>query len=130
MTTKTRLTLQDFGVGLLAGLHEHGIHIIDDRDEQRLHECFLEAFKIVEKRLGKENLRFVIILNQFHGTSGDVLQIFSYWQGNLATLDSPGTTWRSRMTDQWAERLFFELPGGRELYVEAANAFMKHRLGY
>jgi len=129
-TTSRELSRHDFGMGLLAGLHTKGVATLDDRDAEKVHASFLEAFKVVEHRLGREHLRFSIITHRIYGTSADVYNIFSYWLGLWATKDAPGTIWRFNMTDQSAERLFAELRGGRELYVEAAEAFLLCYRGY
>ena len=61
------LELRDFGMGLLAGLHTRGVHILDDRELANLHKSFLLAFKVVEGRLGGNSLQFAIITHKVYG---------------------------------------------------------------
>jgi len=126
-----RLELRDFGNGILAGLHTRNVDILDERKLGNLHASFLAAFKIVEERYGRHNLRFAIITHKVYGTSGDVDQIFRNWLGvGWATKDAPGTLYRLRISDTSAEKFLSELPGGRDLYLDATTAFLKQYRGY
>ena len=121
---RSTLDKLDFGVGLVAGLVLRGERTINERNLTVLHESFLEAFKVVEEQLGHENLRFAIILHRVHRTSTDVFNIMSYWLGLWATRDSPGTIYRFKMDEDSAEKVLAGLPGGRQMFLDAADAFL------
>ena len=123
---RSTLDKLDFGVGLVAGLVLRGETTINERNLAVLHESFLEAFKVVEKQLGRENLRFAIILHRVHRTSTDVFNIMSYWLGLWATRDSPGTIYRFKMNEDSAEKILEGLPGGRQMFLDATDAFLLH----
>jgi len=125
-----RLDLWDFGMGLLSALRIRGIEVLDENDLNKLHAAFVDAFEVIEKRLVNERLTFAIITHRIHGLSSDVFNIFSYWQGPWATKDSPGTIWRFRMEEQTAENILAKLPGGREVFLQAADAFLLKYRGY
>jgi len=125
-----RLELRDFGNGILAGLTIRGVRILDEHQLANLHKSFLVAFKVVEEQLGRHNLHFAIITHKVYGTSGDVDQIFRNWLGLWATKDAPGTLYRLNISEASAEKLLSGLPGGRDLYLDATNAFLKQYRGY
>jgi hypothetical protein len=116
----------DFGVGMVAGLVLRGETTINEQNLAVLHESFLEAFKVVERQLGRENLRFAIILHKGHRTSTDVFNIMSYWLGLWATRDAPGTIYRFRMNEDSARKVLAKLPGGSEMFLAATDAFLVH----
>jgi len=121
---RSTLDKLDFGVGMVAGLVLRGERTINERNLTVLHESFLEAFKVVERELGSDNLRFAIILHRVHGTSTDVFNIMSYWLGLWATRDAPGTIYRFKMHEDSAEEVLAKLPGGRKMFLDAADAFL------
>jgi len=123
---RTTLDKLDFGVGLVAGLVLRGEKTINERNLAVLHESFLEAFKVVEQELGRDQLRFAIILHRVHRTSTDVFNIMSYWLGLWATRDSPGTIYRFRMDESSAKKVLAGLPGGEKMFLDAADAFLLH----
>ena len=120
-----KLSLLDFGMGILSGLHLRGVTTLDERELVKLHESFAEAFWVVEKLMGEEKLKFSIILHQIHRTSGGVDAILNYWLSVWVTKDSPGTILRFRLTDYTASRYLSRLPGGEEVFLPAADAFLK-----
>lgn len=123
---KEDLHLQDFGVAILAGLHLHGVTVISDRDEARLHGAFVSAFQFIETHFEKDQLRFWMTTHPIHGHSPDAHAIMNRWLGIWATKDSPGHTWRFSMSDETACRLVDEeIPGGRELWMRAAGILIQ-----
>jgi len=123
------LQLLEFGDGLLAGLRFRGVTTLDERAPANLHEAFTKAFMVVEGQLGSTNLLFSITTDRFYGTSVDVFNILKHWRGLWATQDDPGTIWRLDMNDQTAEKILSKLPGDREMYLDAADAFLKQYRG-
>lgn len=120
-----RLDLASFGIGVLAGLTLSGVTTLDDEDQRRLNKCFLAAYKVVEKHFERQNLRFRLILDQMHGTSPDVEAIMLWWLHFWATKDAPGSTWRLGMPEDIALKYIeHDLPGGKDLWLQAARAFM------
>lgn len=125
-----RLTRDEFGLGLMAGLHARGVKTLNESRLSDMHAAFLEAFKVVEEGLGSENLAFLIITSKFYGTSSDVDIILQYWLRGWATKDAPGTIYRFMMGDILTEEYLSKLPGGRDLYLSAADAFLKRFRSY
>ena len=119
------MSLLDFGTGLLSGLHLKGLKLISERDLVRFHGCFAEAFSVVKELMGEDQLKFSIILDEVHRVSGDVDAILNYWLTLQVSKDSPGTVWRFHITDHDAKRWLSQLPGGEEVFLPAAEAFLK-----
>jgi len=129
-TSNRELSREDFGLGMLAALHLLKVELLDKNKEREIHAGFLAAFKVIESHLGRERLLFSLSTNRTYGTSADVFIIFSKWRGPWATEDSSGDFWRFNMDDASAEERLAKLRGGRELYVEAAEAFLLCYRGY
>lgn len=128
---ESRTHLQDFGTGLVAGMYRARVTMFSDRDLPRLHGAFRAAFEVVKEELGQDRLEFVLILNQWHGTTPDVDAILNHWLGVFYTKDAPGTTYRSMgLSDEWSDRLLADLEGGAELYDRATRAFLAHLRGW
>lgn len=129
-TPQSYTHLQDFGTGIVAGMHRAGVTTFSDYDLPRLHGAFKAAFEVVKEQVGQDRLDFVIILNQFHGTTPDVDAILYHWLGVFYTKDAPGNTYRTMgLSDEWSDRLLADLEGGAELYDRATRAFLDHLRG-
>lgn len=122
-----KLSLTEFSLGLMAGLHTKGKNdlYVSPREEAHVHACFRVAFEVVEARLGSENLTFVILNTSTWGTSGAVDSIFDYWLTTWVTKDSPGWTYRFTMTNREALEFLSKLPGGADMFLDAADAFLE-----
>jgi hypothetical protein len=125
--TKKTVGLQDFGVWLLAALRLRGNRIFDVREEEALNEAFVQAYKVINRELDKKLVRFVIILDPIYRRSGRVNELMNYWlMSGYATRDDPGSIWRVQMNLNEAEKLLGEeVLGGRDLWLEAADTFLK-----
>jgi hypothetical protein len=123
-----KLTLNEFSLGLMAALRakETDELYVSPRREPHVHECFRKAYEVVEKRLGSQNLDFVIRNTGVRGTSEAVDEIFYYWETGWAIHKLPGWTWRFTMTDRAALQFITRLTGGADMYLEAADAFLEH----
>jgi thymidylate synthase len=119
------LSLNDFSLGLMAALHIKGVNELSSFREANLHASFRKAFEVVKERLGDDKLKFAIITNRVSGISGDVRSILDYWEGTWAATDSQERTWRFRMSNWAASEYLKKLPGGKKVYLEAADAFLK-----
>ena len=118
-----------FGIGLMAALHLRGLESLDESQPTVVHEAFLEAFKVVKKDL-ERNVRFIVNLHPSHRTSPDVFNILSKWQGPWATKELDGEVWKFTIDSPTAEQQLSLLAGDRQMYMEAADAFLKRYRGY
>lgn len=127
MVPKESVQLNDFGIWLLAALRVKGIRILDSREEKPLNEAFVKAYQVIHRGLDAHLIRFVIILDPIYQTSGRVNELMNYWlMSTWVTRDSPGTIWRIDMSKTAAEQYLNEdALGGRELWLEAADAFIR-----
>lgn len=125
MASNAILSRLDFATGLAAALTLQRCQVISGEDERLLHKAFEDAFHTIETGIGEEQCRFYVILDKFHGISGDVGAMLSHWLAYWATRDSPDGVWRLSMEPYIAEKILLEgVIGGRELWMKAANAFI------
>jgi hypothetical protein len=90
-----------------------------------VNKAFKAAFDVVQQELG-DSVRFLLILDRYHGVSGTVSDILYYWiASGESTKDAPGTTYRFRMSDYSAEVYADQSQGGKELYDKATDVFLK-----
>lgn len=131
MVRNESLSNLDFATSLAAALTLQGYPSVTDHDSQRLHRAFRDAFYVIKDGLGEEHCRFFIILHRLHGDSGDVYDILGHWLTHWATRDSHGSIWRLTMEKRTAENILDEdVAGGRELWMKAAEAFIKRMNQY
>jgi len=124
-----RLLLTDFGLNLMAGLVVRGVDTFNTDRPTELHASFCEAFKVVQRKLGYAKLNFVININRAYGTSASVDIILNHWYNSWATKEIPGTVWRLRMNQRAARSRLAKHPEHRELYLQAADAFLQRYHG-
>jgi hypothetical protein len=131
MGTKT-LTSIDFMTGILAGLalrHEYVIDLSNNRFDQAIASAYEELLK----RAGHLDVDFQIIPDRMHGDS-PVAQdaITTAIESRLAGRINPQFR-RIRVTidDDWANSLLErELPGGKDMYLDVTDAFLRPYKGY
>ncbi len=118
-----KLALQQFGLGLMAALITKGRKEIYVYSEANFHESFRKAYEVVEQELGEDGLdHWTIITGGIRGLSGAVESILDYWGMTWASYG--GGYWRFKMTNREIEKLLSDLPGGRDVYLRAADAFL------
>jgi len=121
-----RLELLDFGMGLLAGLRIRGVDALSENNIRKLHASFVKAFATAKQEFAQENVKFIITTHYSNGTSGGVESILRYWLNrSYAAYDPRNTIWMLDMDGQSAEEILAKLPGGREVYLKAADAFLQ-----
>ena len=119
-----KLTLKDFGEGLLAALRIKGLEDLDMNRLTDVHAAFFDAFEIVKEQLGQTHLEFAIVILSTTNKSIDVHQILAFWLGTWTQRDSPDSTLRVMMSERAAENILHQIPGVRDVFLHAADAFL------
>lgn len=126
----TEITLDDFGIGMMAGLVRAGHNTLDERRLEDVHEAFCDAYQVIAQDHDRDELRFILNVHPVYRTTPDVFNLMNYWlKSDYATRDAPGTIYRFKMSQWAANEVLKTLLGGAELYDRATDAFLKH-MGY
>ncbi len=119
-----RLSLEDFGLGLMAGLISKSVDLVNE-DRRTVHPAFIAAYKVLREELGEGAIGFELKADASGGKSSGVERILRLWkQGYLVPARTPGTFFFV-MSPTDAQRRLARIPGGRELFLKATNAFLK-----
>lgn len=129
----TRVTMSDFFTGFIAGLaHEH-VHMVTI-DGAPFYQAVVDVFRKLESEADERRLRlrFWLTQDETHADSPDVRDgITGAVQRRLVSLDNPTyERMRLKITAEEANDYLDDVPGGRELYLELANAFKDEYRAY
>jgi hypothetical protein len=123
----TRLSFDNFFIGLLAGLVYRGRRAISIRGDQ-FDRTIAQVVNDLVRHHGEEiDLRFRLHPHYVHGYSTTVRDaIASATQADLISLDNPEyQDIRFKIDRDDAQDILDDLPLGRELYLEIADEFLR-----
>lgn len=126
--TQERTTLDDFGNGILVGLCEAGYLLLDEWHRTKLHDAFLEAFKVVEQELGPQTIAFQLKTPEPFSLSANVDHIIYGWRHGLYALrEQPDKSCHMLyVTQDDAAKLIEHVAGGIDLYKRAATRLIEY----
>lgn len=126
--TQEDVSVDDFITGLLAGFAESNVSSLSIRGAE-FHRAVADAFLALNASAVQKNLdiRFRVFLDPVYGDSPVVRDaISSAVQRDLVSLDNPEyQDMRLKIGHEEAVLLLKRLPGGRDLYVDLAENFLK-----
>ena len=124
-----KLTVDDFFTGLFAALAIKKKTTISIRND-RLDSAISSVFEGLHSRAASEDLdlRFRLRVHPDHGDSIAVRDgLYNAAQRDLIGLDNPEyQDIRLKLSPEYAEKLLETLPGGRKLFLELSEEFLKH----
>ena len=124
----TKLTADDFFMGLFAALAYKGLNYISIRDE-RFDKSMAEVFSKLEALAPEKGLdiRFRVRLHEFHNDSITTRNaIYSAAQNGMISLDNPEyQDIRFRIGRGQADEILEIIPGGKELFLKLAEEFVR-----
>jgi hypothetical protein len=123
----TRLSFDNFFIGLLAGLVYRGRRAVSIRGDQFDRTIAQVADELVRRHGDEVELRFRLHPHYVHGYSSTVRDaIATATQADLISLDNPEyQDMRFKIDRDDAEDILNDLPLGREIYLELADEFLR-----
>lgn len=127
-TPETRMTLNDFMTGFLAGLAANDVHVVSIRGAS-FYSAMVEVFQELERKANNTNLhlRFWLTQDELHQDAPQIREgITKAVQRDLISLDNPTfQDMRLKISRTEAQRFLDTVPGGPDLFIDLAKSFTR-----
>lgn len=127
-TAETRMTLNDFMTGFLAGLAANDVHVVSIRGAD-FYSAVVAVFQELERKAESRNLhlRFWLTQDELHQDAPEIREgITKAVQRDLISLDNPTfQDMRLKISRTEAQRFLETVPGGAELFIDLARSFTR-----
>jgi hypothetical protein len=121
-----KLTLQEFGLALLAGLASKGVAEIDFSRTPQIFVAFYMAYETVARKVGRNQLDFRVQTPDSFDFKEKVRTIEEQWDSGFTERSRLSHRYRLVMKRNTQSDLMSRTVGGEAVFTQAAEAFMAH----